>query len=163
MVVTVYDEERAIVMHRELNWRIDMAYLMVLGCQGAVTAHDTVKAESLEVRLVVEVASVKHLAIAYDTLVDPVPDESSEHTGIGVNLIPVLLEIPQGVAHAVGVFRGEDRACVCHTVEISAREFPLSLGYCKQMLPSCILGAFLVRALWNAGVKILVHDTWVEA
>ena len=110
----------------ELDGRIDFLHLFVFWCGLAVAHYHTVEAERLEVGLVTKVATVGNLhlrggtrtltvwtaphAVAVDALVNPVPKESAEHMGVRVELIPIVLEVAQGIAHAMAVLAGHDGA-----------------------------------------------------
>ena len=50
--------------------------------------------------------------MGFYSLIGPFPDEATEHAGVGVDFIPIFLEIAKGVAHGMGVFGGEHGAIV---------------------------------------------------
>ena len=178
VVVAVYDIDRVAVL-AELHRGIDMLDLVILGSQFAVALDDTVQAERLKVRLVAEISAISHPTTVTgrlfagrfcncafrrdnDSLVNPVPNEAAEHTRIGINLVPILLEIAECVTHTVGIFRCEDRALVEYRA-IDRLLIPLALRYAEQEFPTRILGTFLVTSLRHSRIEILLHHTRIEA
>ena len=123
-----------------------MLNLVIFRSKLAVGHHDAIKAEGFQVWLVAEVASVADLnlavvALAIDALVNPIPDESAQHSRMRVNLVPIHIQIAHCIAHCVGIFACKHRAVVV-----------LAFGNLEQTLPSCILGAFLVLAFWHSRI-----------
>ena len=58
----------------------------------------------MQIGLVAKIATVVNNPLWLDdALVYPVPDEATEHALVRANLVPILLEIAQGVAHAVSI------------------------------------------------------------
>ena len=58
----------------------------------------------MQVGLVAKIATVEDNPLWLDNaLIYPVPDEATKHALVRANLVPILLEITQGVAHAVSI------------------------------------------------------------
>ena len=70
----------------------------------AVRSDETVDAERSVIGLVAEIATVGEIAIALQALVYPVPDGSANDAGIGIDHIPIFLQITTGITHGVGIF-----------------------------------------------------------
>src|SRR5690606_2844705 len=101
----------------------------ILGWQASVGSNDAVEAESTEVGHVPEIAPIGDVALAVvprfpDALVDPVPDETSQHARMRIDLVPVFLEISKGVAHAVPILAGQDRPVVKRVARMIEQPFP---------------------------------------
>ena len=166
VVVAVDDIDLAVVL-TELHGRVDVLHLVVFGRERAVAHHYAVHAERFQVGLVAEVATIENwcflcsspflishfpFLIGHYALVHPVPDEAAEHARVAVHLVPVVLEVAQGVAHAVGILAGHDGALVVG-----------ALGNLEQAFPACILGALGIAAFGDARVQVFGLDAGVEA
>ena len=152
---------------------IDGLHLVVLWRQGAVAHHDAVHAEGMQVRLIAKVTTIKHRILLifhlksfifhlHNPLVHPVPDEASKHTGVRIDFVPILLKISQGVAHRVSILAGQHgsrSAVAAHPRTVVAR----SVSYFQQPFPAGILSPFLIRALRDAGVQVVLHHSRIEA
>ena len=134
---------------------VDRLDLLVLSASLSEARDDSLDTESLQVRLIAEVAAIGDEADAIrlleDTLVGPLPDEAAEHTGGAINLAPVLLHIAEGVAHSVGVLARQDRAGI-----------RVISGDREETFPTSILWALHI-IVGNTRVEVLVLSTGVEA
>ena len=150
----------------ELHRRQYTAHLPEFRCQRTVGHHYSVDAEGSRIRLVAVVATemIAHscrrrvpfsgcraAGRLANGLVDPVPDESSGKSAMGIELIPVVLEVAQGVAHAVGIF-----GCYDGTVVV------LPVSEVDEMLPTGILRPFLTPIALHAEVQIFLLYARIE-
>ena len=140
----------------ELHGRIDMLHLFVFGIEKTVGKDDTVETEGLQVRLVSEVTAISHACLPIreslmDTLIHPIPDETAEHASVTVYLVPVVLQVAEGIAHAVSILTREHGPVVI-----------CALRYLQQSFPPGVLCPFLIRAFGDAGVEIIGLEARVE-
>ena len=99
---------------------IDMLHFVIVGMWLAVRSYDAVDEETAVVGLVAEVAAVGPELIRLqgqgcgvaqgravdglcESLVSPVPDGGADDGGVGIDDVPVLLEVAHGVAHGMAV------------------------------------------------------------
>ena len=133
---------------------IHRLHLLVFGRGLAVAAHDAFHAEGLEVGHVAEVAAVGCHALALpfheNAFVGPFPDKSTEHPGVTVDLVPVFLEVAEGIAHGMGIFAGDHGALVGGVA-----------GDGEQTFPTGVLRTFHV-VVSHTGVEVFVLGAGIE-
>ena len=109
-----------VVAALEMEGLIDVLHFVIVGMWLAVRTYDAVDEEAAVIGLVAEVAAVCPELIRLqgqvcrvvqgravdglgESLVGPVPDGCAEDGGVGIDDVPVLLKVPQGVAHGMAV------------------------------------------------------------
>ena len=162
---------------------VDVSDLDELGAHVAERIDHSVAAERSVVREVVEVPAVGEVAVARaglgvdavgvlpDRLVHPVPDASADERRIGVDDVPVLLEVSDGVAHRVrvlahdeglprAVLRGERLVLLGHAgrarllvAELAAALEPFDGRIHRRVNVRVLVAALPVH--WASGVRLL--------
>ena len=104
------DDPDAVTLLYELQGLVHILHLVVVRMRCAVGCQQTIDAEGIEVRLVAIVATIRPKSLItfflQESLVHPVPDGSTYNAAIGIDHIPVFLQITHRVTHGVGVFTG---------------------------------------------------------
>ena len=105
----VVDRLERFVFELEVHHAVLIFDLVEGGVGGAVGAHDAVEGEASRVGRVAEVAAVAPfvlavLGLAVNGLVGKVPDKAAREPVVLAELIPIVGEVAQRVAHAVRVF-----------------------------------------------------------
>ena len=113
--VAVADAELALLRQLEVDVLIHLLDLEELWRDVTVGGDDAVATEVVVVGIVAEAAAVVHvcrrLTPFAQALVHPVPDAATYHAfALELNVVPVFLQVANGVAHGVGVFAEEERA-----------------------------------------------------
>ena len=95
-IVSVNDPD-AVTLLNELQGLIHILHLVVVRMRCAVWSQQSVDAEGIEVRLVAIVTTISpKLSIAIflqKSLVHPVPDGSADDATVGIDDIPILLQV----------------------------------------------------------------------
>ena len=108
-VVSINDTDAVALLH-ELQRLIHILHLIIVRMRCAVGCQQTIDAEGIEVRFVAIVATIRpKRRIAFflqESLVHPVPDGCTHNTTIGIDHIPVLLQVTHRVTHGVGILTG---------------------------------------------------------
>ncbi|OQC03176.1 MAG: hypothetical protein BWX77_00797 [Bacteroidetes bacterium ADurb.Bin090] len=118
--------------------------------------YNTVHAKSLGVRIISKIAPVGHLNPSVferfgQSLIDPVPNKTAQHTGVTVDFVPIFLEIPQGVAHAMHVLAGHNRTIVGGVA-----------CYTQKPFPAGILGTFRIGTFGNIRIQVFVLNPGIK-
>ena len=119
-IVAVDHTDVTTVMH-ELQRLIDVLHLVIVGMGFAVGTNQTVDAEVDVVGFVAKVTTVGEVAVFLQSLVHPVPDGAATDGRVGVNHVPVLLQVAHGVAHGMCVLTHHERFvgdCLCILSEV---------------------------------------------
>ena len=108
-IVSINDPNAVTLLH-ELQGLIHILHLVVVRMRCAVGSQQSVDAEGIEVRLVAIVTTISpKLSIAIflqKSLVHPVPDSSTDDATVGIDDIPILLQVTHRVTHSVSIFAG---------------------------------------------------------
>ena len=105
-IVSVNDAD-AVTLSHELQRLIHILYLKIVRMRCAVGGQQSIDAEGIKVWFVAIVATIRpKRRIAFflqESLVHPVPDGCTDNTTIGIDHIPVLLQVTHRVTHGVGI------------------------------------------------------------
>ena len=111
-VVSVDDADAVALLH-ELQRLIHILHLIIVRMRCAVGGQQAIDAEGIKVWLVAIVTTIRpKRRITFslqESLVHPVPDGCTDNTTIGIDHIPVLLQVTHRVTHGVGIFTGYQR------------------------------------------------------
>ena len=123
--VAVADAQLAVGHLLEIHILIHLLHLLQLGCHLTLRGDDAVAAEVLVVGEVAESAAiievVGRLAPLAQALIYPVPDAAAYHAlALKLDIVPILLQVADGVAHSVGIFAQEIGAALLAGVSILA-------------------------------------------
>ena len=103
-----------------------MLHFIVVRMRLAVWRQQSVDAEGVEVGLVAVVAAIGeefHSVLLLDkSLVHPVPDGGAGDAGVGIDHIPVFLQVAHGVAHGMGILACYQRF-LCFLLGLSLQHF----------------------------------------
>ena len=111
------DDADGITFFNELQRLIDVLHLVIMRMGRAIRGHESVDAEWSVVRLIAKVSAIGIIAVALEALIHPVPDGSATDTAVGIDHIPVLLQIAHRVTHGMSIFAHHKRL-VCDSLRI---------------------------------------------
>ena len=151
------------VLIDEIDGGIYSLHLLIF--RGGLTsgAHHALDTESLQVGRILKVTAIdRHthrqegealveLVGDDNTLVGPLPDKTAQHTWMTVDLIPVLLEITQGITHHMGILTGKYRTVIRSLT-----------GDRQQSFPPGILRTLHIIIL-HTGIQVFILRTGIEA
>ena len=111
--VAVVQRQRIVTLALDGHVLVHLFHLFQLGRHLAIARHNAVAAEVGIVGMVVEAASVVQVVVVFaifaQALVHPVPDASANHPlAFKFNVVPVFLQVADGVAHGMGIFAQEE-------------------------------------------------------
>src|SRR5215475_9231638 len=100
-------------VRRDFDRLINLLHLPIFGRKRPVGSDDAFKAKRPKVRDVSEISTVRNelltvAAFLVKPLVAPFPNETAEQSRVRVDLVPIILEVADGVAHGMGVLTCED-------------------------------------------------------
>ena len=111
-----HDDGRGAIGKCKCNVLMHFLCFVVVGMRYAIRRDESVDAERPVVGLVAEIAAigkeffVRRIAAHVKSLVNPIPDGTANDAGVGIDDVPILAEVAEGVAHGVGVFAHEEGA-----------------------------------------------------
>ena len=112
----VVDHADVIPVPDELQGLIDIPHLVVVGMRRPVGRQQPVDAERPVGGLVAEIAAVSPVfdavLLLQQPLVHPVPDGGAADGRIGIDDVPILLQVAHRIAHGVGIFAHDEGTVV---------------------------------------------------
>src|ERR1051326_2136019 len=108
------DTARLQIHRLNRNWLINFFHFPILWIEFPIRSDDALDAKNSEIRFIAKVAAVSdELRSVWSdlaqALIAPFPNETAEQSRIGINFIPVFLQVANRVAHRVRVFACEYR------------------------------------------------------
>jgi len=128
----------------------------VFSTDGTVGKDHSVQTERTRIGLITKIPAIGVVRATIggcplDALVHPIPDETAQHARMGVHILPVFLEVTQGIAHGMGVFAGHHRSMV---VGIECQ--------LQQALPAGVFSPFRQGIAGFGRIEVGIHDPGVE-
>ena len=159
--VVIDDMDDSVCSSDKLQRLIYMLHLIIMGMRLAVRSNDAVDTELTVVGFVAKVTTVEEYAVFFYSLVHPVPNGGTNDTGVGINDVPVLLQIATGIAHGVGIF-AHHKGLVAHFLCLAIQFIGIEIA----VVPDIGIAAVAVVEGRTGGVEclhLMVHGLDVGA
>ena len=159
--IAIDDADEGITLLQELQRLIDILYLVIMRMGLAIGGYQTIDTESIEVWLVAEITTIGIIAVFKQSLIHPIPDGSTDNAGVGIDHIPILLQIATGVAHGMGILAHHE-GFVGHCLGILLQVVGIEIA----VIPDATVTTVAVVE-WRAGgverLHLVVHRLDVRA